>query len=131
MSSACAESTCSSVFCTRCHRLSVNRFVVVALGKSDRESAHRPRTARLHQRNDCRRIEAAGKQSTERHVGNHRSPIAEPSTDSAVERSVITQIVLDYGTLLSYSGGTTMVGIAEATVIQHCSRLPGGSGYSL
>ena len=59
------------------HRARVDGLVVGLFLEADGEGAHRPRAARLHQRGDQGRIDAAGQQRAQRHVGHplrvHRS----------------------------------------------------------
>src|SRR5262245_27384790 len=49
-------------------------FVIAALMESDGERLDRTCALRLHEGNDCRGIDAAGKKRTERNVSDHAEP---------------------------------------------------------
>ena len=53
---------------------SLCRFVETRVFESDGEGLHAARRARLHQCGDQRRVDAAGKERTERHVGHELPP---------------------------------------------------------
>ena len=51
--------------------LACSASLIAGFGEPDGEGPDRPRTDRLHERDDRRRIDAAGKECAERHVRDH------------------------------------------------------------
>ena len=54
-----------------CDLLGMGGLVVGGLAEADREGADGSRAVRLHERRNRRRVDAAGQEHAERHVGDH------------------------------------------------------------